>query len=69
MVFIEIVFVFLLVIIVWLVFKVFGGIFVIGFVIGFMLVFLIFFNVYFVVDLLNEIEVIMVFGFIFIVGC
>ncbi|WP_330613415.1 PTS transporter subunit EIIC [Clostridioides difficile] len=60
---------FLPAIIVWSAFKVFGGTPVIGLVIGLMLVSPILPNAYSVADPSNEIEAIMAFGFIPIVGC
>ncbi|HGT1577949.1 TPA: glucose PTS transporter subunit IIA [Clostridioides difficile] len=65
----ETAFAFLPAIIVWLAFKVFGGTPVIGLVIGLMLVSPILPNAYSVADPSNEIEAIMAFGFIPIVGC
>ena len=65
----ETAFAFLPAIIVWSAFKVFGGTPVIGLVIGLMLVSPILPNAYSVADPSNEIEAIMAFGFIPIVGC
>lgn len=65
----ETAFAFLPAIIVWSAFKVFGGTPVIGLVIGLMLVSQILPNAYSVADPSNEIEAIMAFGFIPIVGC
>ncbi|MBY2030789.1 glucose PTS transporter subunit IIA [Clostridioides difficile] len=65
----ETAFAFLPAIIVWSAFKVFGGTPVIGLVIGLMLVSPILPNAYSVADPSNEIEAIMAFGFITIVGC
>ncbi|HBF5451054.1 TPA: PTS glucose transporter subunit IIA [Clostridioides difficile] len=65
----ETAFAFLPAIIVWSAFKVFGGTPVIGLVIGLMLVSTILPNAYSVADPSNEIEAIMAFGFIPIVGC
>ncbi|HBF4559878.1 PTS beta-glucoside transporter subunit IIBCA [Clostridioides difficile] len=65
----ETAFAFLPAIIVWSAFKVFGGTPVIGLVIGLMLVSPILPNAYSVADPSNEVEAIMAFGFIPIVGC
>ena len=65
----ETAFAFLPAIIVWSAFKVFGGTPVIGLVIGLMLVSPILPNAYSVADPSNEIEAIMAFVFIPIVGC
>ncbi|HBG7380411.1 TPA: PTS glucose transporter subunit IIA [Clostridioides difficile] len=65
----ETAFAFLPAIIVWSAFKVFGGTPVIGLVIGLMLVSPILPNAYSVADPSNEIEAIMAFGFIPILGC
>mgnify|MGYP001083256123 FL=1 len=65
----ETAFAFLPALIVWSAFKVFGGTPVIGLVIGLMLVSPILPNAYSVADPSNEIEAIMAFGFIPIVGC
>lgn len=65
----ETAFTFLPAIIVWSAFKVFGGTPVIGLVIGLMLVSPILPNAYSVADPSNEVEAIMAFGFIPIVGC
>ncbi|EQI95803.1 PTS system, sucrose-specific IIABC component [Clostridioides difficile P3] len=65
----ETAFAFLPAIIVWSAFKVFGGTPVIGLVIGLMLVSPILPNAYSVANPSNEIEAIMAFGFIPIVGC
>ena len=65
----ETAFAFLPAIIVWSTFKVFGGTPVIGLVIGLMLVSPILPNAYSVADPTSEVEAIMAFGFIPIVGC
>ncbi|MBH6946994.1 PTS glucose transporter subunit IIA [Clostridioides difficile] len=65
----ETAFAFLPAIIVWSAFKVFGGTPVIGLVIGLMLVSPILPNAYSVADPSNEVEAIIAFGFIPIVGC
>ncbi|MDN9833803.1 glucose PTS transporter subunit IIA [Clostridioides difficile] len=65
----ETAFAFLPAIIVWSAFKVFGATPVIGLVIGLMLVSPILPNAYSVADPSNEVEAIMAFGFIPIVGC
>lgn len=65
----ETAFAFLPAIIVWSTFRVFGGTPVIGLVIGLMLVSPILPNAYSVADPASEVEAIMAFGFIPIVGC
>lgn len=65
----ETAFAFLPAIIVWSAFKVFGGTPVIGLVIGLMLVSPILPNAYSVADPASDVEAIMAFGFIPIVGC
>lgn len=65
----ETAFAFLPAIIVWSAFKVFGGTPVIGLVIGLMLVSPILPNAYSVADPSNDVNAIMAFGFIPIVGC
>lgn len=63
---IDMVFVFFFVLIFWLVFRVFGGNFVIGFVLGLMMVNFVFLNVWVVV--LGDVYFIKFFGFILVVG-